>query len=547
MSQERWDVVLRFLEGPLSYQGDLVVRGPVVRMGASPGPGGLRLEGYRGLDDRQATITAYDGATVAIAPVGPNQVRVAEHENVDWNDVAPLRGPTYLYNGSVFHLGPPGRGVTAMFVECRRLGVWEQGVVRSDASQVDPDVQPSDVKQIDADKGRPVWFIPLLVMVGIAAAVAVVIPIIQPPEVSPIGPVDAGEEYYKYVDISEPVDPALKEGFNQPFNDFVMALNADAAKVPALTRPAQWDQRFLDAVTRSAEYHAKAWRFWGRLEEITDDYAFVVGELRKAKMPEVLAAIPYQESGYRSSNQSPACGQGYWQFLPEVANRVEVEVRGCKLRGSEEKWTPTRVVPVIGVLKNAVYMDKEKDISDRAKCRINGCDVDERMDLQASTRGAIVALGEAVQDPEFRASGAMVQLTILSHNAGYDNSRFEEKKVNRINILPSLQAYLRDNKISDGRAPDFYGKNITCLSAEEVDRTQTCGSYLWKETQHYAFNIVAQHILAVCYYAKNYGSQPAFSPWRDYVRGDGYCTRFQIPDIEQVKQRGGATGSSGRK
>ena len=40
---------------------------PVVRIGSNPGPGGLRLEGYRGLDDRQAVISAYDGGTVAIA------------------------------------------------------------------------------------------------------------------------------------------------------------------------------------------------------------------------------------------------------------------------------------------------------------------------------------------------------------------------------------------------------------------------------------------------------------------------------------------------
>ena len=62
MSQERWDIVLRFLSGPLALQGDLVLRGPVVRLGANPGPGGLSLDGYRGVDDRQAVITAYDAS-----------------------------------------------------------------------------------------------------------------------------------------------------------------------------------------------------------------------------------------------------------------------------------------------------------------------------------------------------------------------------------------------------------------------------------------------------------------------------------------------------
>ena len=40
----------------MSFQGDVVCRGPVIRMGANPGPGGLQLQGYRGLDDRQAVI-----------------------------------------------------------------------------------------------------------------------------------------------------------------------------------------------------------------------------------------------------------------------------------------------------------------------------------------------------------------------------------------------------------------------------------------------------------------------------------------------------------
>ena len=61
MGQERWDIVLRFLDGPMAAQGDETCRGPVVRIGSNPGPGGLKLTGYRGLDDRQAVITAYDG------------------------------------------------------------------------------------------------------------------------------------------------------------------------------------------------------------------------------------------------------------------------------------------------------------------------------------------------------------------------------------------------------------------------------------------------------------------------------------------------------
>ena len=137
-SQERWDVVLRVLSGPLELEGDIVCRGPVVRMGARPGPGGLNLKDYRGLDDRQAVISAYDGATVSLAPVGTNQVRMAPHPNVDWNELQPLRNPAYLTDGCAFHLGPPGRGVTIQFIEARRLGVWEQNRILSDAAAIAP-------------------------------------------------------------------------------------------------------------------------------------------------------------------------------------------------------------------------------------------------------------------------------------------------------------------------------------------------------------------------------------------------------------------------
>ena len=82
MGQERWDVVLKAFAGVLAVRGEFTQRGPVVRIGANPGPGGLKLTGYRGLDGRQAVITAYAGGEVSISPVGSNQVRVAPHQKV---------------------------------------------------------------------------------------------------------------------------------------------------------------------------------------------------------------------------------------------------------------------------------------------------------------------------------------------------------------------------------------------------------------------------------------------------------------------------------
>jgi len=537
VSQERWDVVLSILEGPLSYQGDLVCRGPVVRMGADPGPGGVRLEGYRGLDARQAVITAYDGGSVAIAPVGANQVRVAPHENVDWAEIQPIRGPVYLSPGAAFHLGPPARGVSSLFVECRRLGVWEKGRILSDAAQSSAAaIESSNVKELSTRGGVPLWFIPAMLGVGLATAVAVVVPLLAlyQRDIEELGPVEQGEEFYEFVDAAKvEVDPDLREGLNQPFYDFVMSPNAGAADWEELKEPDNWDTVFYDYVTRSTRIHAKAWAFWQRLDVIVDDYRYVVIELENRGLPSVFAAIPYQESLYKPDVQSVACAKGYWQFLPEVALRGGMRVKNCALRGSDRTFTPTQMVPVRGVMKNAPYIDSE-----RMRCRITGCEVDERTTLAGSTRGAMELLDEAWQDEGFRDSGAAVQLTILSHNAGFDNAAIDGGRPNLINIRPAYQKYLRQTNQTE--APDFYGQNITCTEPgmhgpEHFNKL--CGGRLANHAQHYAYNIVAQHILAVCYYATNYGSSEPFNQWRDYIRGDGYCANIKVPSAEQVSNR----------
>lgn len=540
MSQERWDVVLRFTDGPLSYQGDFVARGPVVRMGRNPGPGGLSLEGYRGLDDRQAVVTAYDGATVSIAPVGANQVRVAPHEHVDWNELQPIRGPTYLSPGAAFHLGTPARGVTAVFLECRRLGVWEQGRILSDAAQTENIrlAQASNVKELSTRRGMPLWFIPAMLGVGFITAVAVTIPLIglYARDIEQLGPVAEGEEFYEFVDASKvEVDPELKEGLDQAFFDFVMKPNADRAQFEELKESENWDSNFYDYVNRSVRVHAKAWAFWQRLDTVVEDYRLVVEELDGRGMPSVFAAIPYQESRYKADVQSVACAKGYWQMLPEVANRAGLKVANCRLRGSDRLFTPTAIVPVRGVMKNAPYIDPE-----RKTCRITSCEVDERTELAVSTRGAMELLGEAWNDEVMMSSGAAVQLTILSHNAGLDNAAIEGGSYNIINVKPAYLKYLKATNQTE--APDFYGANITCTdpSMRGVDNfNKVCGGYVANHSQHYAYNIVAQHILAVCYYATNYGSQAPFNRWRDYIRGDGYCTRLKVPSQEQVAARKG--------
>ena len=43
-----------------------------------------------------------------------------------------------------------------------------------------------------------------------------------------------------------------------------------------------------------------------------------------------------------------------------------------------------------------------------------------------------------------------------------------------------------------------------------------------------ARKLVAQHLLAVCYYAKNHPEDPAFAPWVQMLQGDGFCRSSQV-------------------
>ena len=537
MSQERWDVVIRYLTGPLSIQPEQVYRGPIIRMGANPGPGGVSLAGYRGLDACHAAITADKNGQAAISPVGNAQVRVAPHENVNWDEVQPIPNPVYLEDGCAVHLGPTGRGITFTFVECRRLGVWEEHRILSDSAQASPEVEPTNIKELSTDRGMPGWFIGGVVMTGIVTAVAVLFSLFRFYErpIAGLGPQGEGLEGYEYVSQEMELNTELRDGLDQPFADFVMIPNANAAGWKGLADdPKQWDQRLVDAVTRSVQVHAQGWAFYKRLEAVADDWAYVVGELRKADLPVVFAAIPYQESKYTAKALSPVCALGYWQFMPEVANRARVQVRDCSLKTGNGLWSPTAMVVPVNARKKAEYVSYNAE-KDSTTCMLRSCAVDERADLAASTRGAIVLLQDAMRDPDLGRSGALVQAVITSHNAGYDDSRFDDGGGRRrvYNVKPAYQRYLASRKLD--RGPSFVGDNITCASATFVN--DPCGGFLMDQSQHYAYNIIAQHFLAVCYFAAAHGDNPAFKPWHDYVRGDGYCTRFQVPSLEKVREK----------
>ena len=71
MSQERWDIEILFLNGPLSMQASLWFQGPLVRIGKRPGADGMGLQSYPGVATVHATIQAYDGNRVVLSHIDP--------------------------------------------------------------------------------------------------------------------------------------------------------------------------------------------------------------------------------------------------------------------------------------------------------------------------------------------------------------------------------------------------------------------------------------------------------------------------------------------
>ena len=565
MSQERWDVVVQVLNGSMKVLGEQTLRGPVVRIGADPGPGGFKLNGYRGLDARQAVITAYDGGTASVAPVGRAQVRMAPHAHVNWKEIDPITGPEYLSEGCAVHLGPVGRGATIEFKRCQKLA-WQGGGLASEvgvgapgvagagmgiqgpggmaqvagAGQVQPGgyVQPTiDARRVGTIQASsvPVWFIGgLVVMFGMMGTLVAIL-IITQRQVEGLGPEAPGMDFYQTANpaAAATADPEFKEGINQAFYQFVMKPNGEAAgQLEYYKNPEVWDSRFKDYVLADALQRLKAWNFFKRLDQVKGEYSTVVQALRKAGLPDVFGAIPYTESRYKSSTVSYTCADGWWQFMPEVAYRLEVkdgldfQVRDCRLKAKQTTWSPSDAglfSPPKNVYVNGDYM------YDR-KCDISSCATDDRKDLIKSTQAAIHTLRQAWDDQTIRGSGAAVQLTITSHNAGYNDRLFGSGK--KTNVLPAYRRYVKGT--GQDPAPHFMGAMVRC---EEVvfGSSDFCGSYFPGEAQHYAYRTIATHILAACYYGTNYSNDPAWAAYAEFAQS-GYCTQFAIPDSRAIDQ-----------
>lgn len=517
----RYDLRVRVVEGPGKGQ-ELRGKGTgsLVPIGKQPARGGIALP-VRHLAPHHATAELRDGQAI-LGPVGTHPVRLAEHAQVDWSRIDPLTAPAWWNPGGVAYLGRPGHGVALELIEVEALGDW-QG-----ADRVSPDA--------------PARILPPrlpLVAVGFAgigvtlamgvALIIVIIALWEPVEIAPV----AGEVTY---DFADPEDSRLVSGeeveaLERAWSLLVVQRSADAAE--ALDRDMNlrrhkdaWDRRAFRHFVASAEKHAGSLDFYRRVEGIRGSWAKVRTRVTEAGLPGVLAAIPMTESRYRPRVQSVVCARGFWQFMPETAIRVGVRVTDCPIRrddGSFGTWSPSAMAPPL----DPPYLDRR---TGDPQCRLRDCRIDERTDLDASTAGAIRALSEPWSDPDLAASGAAVLLTILSHNAGYDDSLHGAPRVT--NIRP---AYL-DWK--QAQSPDrwhlFYGDNLTCTGPEAHADLKACGgSALAGQTQHYGYTVVAQYLVAMCYLGRNHGDD--FPDWFDLAReDDGPCSRFRVPGPNEV-------------
>jgi len=190
------------------------------------------------------------------------------------------------------------------------------------------------------------------------------------------------------------------------------------------------------------------------------------------------------------------------------------------------------------VQKNAPYIDRQSNykVPQPELCMIpvqGGCRVDDRADLDKSTEAAIVALKEAWDDETLAASGNIVAMTILSHNGGYNDKLYGKFK--SYNVLPAFKRWSKNRDESEHHL--FYGQNIRCPDGTGSDM---CKSKLWPQTQHYAYTIISQHLLAACYYGKNYQDKyEEFRNWDTIL--EGYCSDLGIPDKTTVRQWGGGS------
>jgi len=523
VASQRFDLHVRALDGPTAGQ---VMRGKgtggVVDIGKEPPPGGIRLP-VRSLAPVHARVQLSQGQAVVV-PLGTHPVRVAPHGNVDWSRVDPLREAAWWNPGGVVYLGRLGSGVRLELVQVEALGAWEGGATTSATSPTSPvRIKPSRLPLALVGCG--------VVGVGVVLALALgVLLYALRPQVEVV-PLDGKEIVYDFAEVEESSlvkSRAARKDLEAAWETLVVRPSADQADAHGRTdledrlKRKHWDEVAFRRFVASAEKHGSSLAFYRRVHEVRELYAQVLTQVEQADLPQALAAIPLTESQYDPNATSSVCAKGFWQLMPETAIGAGAQVVDCALSkptGETVTWSPSGRTPP----RNAVYIDRS---SGEPTCSLGRCRIDDRTRLEPSTAASLRTLSKAWNDADLATSGSAVVLTILSHNAGYFDRPLGVPRPT--NIRPAYNRWRRGVPEQDWHR--FYGQNLLCEGGH-AELSDTCGGQLVAQSQHYAYTVLAQHLVAMCYLGRNYPDDPAFIGWADRARRDeGPCSRFRVPD-----------------
>ena len=85
--EERWDIELLFLDGPLADNRPRWFKGPTIQIGTDPEIGGVKLPN-RNLDKIHAVIDCYDGRRVMLNPTENTRFGL-RHIEMKWSELIP--------------------------------------------------------------------------------------------------------------------------------------------------------------------------------------------------------------------------------------------------------------------------------------------------------------------------------------------------------------------------------------------------------------------------------------------------------------------------
>ncbi len=302
---------------------------------------------------------------------------------------------------------------------------------------------------------------------------------------------------------TDPAEHSLTAVLARPLFDFMWEPNAEASERRSLRAADGQDTRLAEDVADALEERITHKKRWRRLDQVTERWATVLADVRAAGLPDVVAAIPFAESGYRPELQSIRCAKGIWQFIPETASQQGLAVRDCRFSDDPSaRYTPNPDAPYTAVQDRVYLTDRTCRIPER-----RGCATDERGDIRRSTAAALQMLARPWNELNFRDSGALVQLTVATHNQGFG---FLARR------LPQL---------NDAEGPMVYTVSADCTGDD-------CKPVLTPPVRAYVVAVLADHLQAVCFFGKNATEHSVFAGWRGY--SEGYCRTLGVPSRGDV-------------